>query len=157
MPSAAPPNQSSGASLEEKHARFAEYISRHGLKTTRQRNCVADVFFRQDDHLTIEEMLELVRAEDPKIGYATVYRTLKLLAEAGLAAERKFADGVARYEQALGQKHHDHMVCTECGEVIEFVDDRIEELQDTIAEKHGFKLKSHKLELYGICNKCQAG
>lgn len=144
-----------GASIDEKRGRFAEHISRHGLKTTRQRNCVADVFFAQDDHLTIEEMLELVRKEDPKIGYATVYRTLKLLTEAGLAAERKFADGVARYEQALGQKHHDHMVCTECGEVIEFVSDKIEELQDSIAAKHGFKLRSHKLELYGICKNCQ--
>lgn len=144
-----------GASIEEKRGRFAEHIARHGLKTTRQRNCVADVFFAQDEHLTIEEMLELVRKQDPKIGYATVYRTLKLLTEAGLAAERKFADGVARYEQALGQKHHDHMVCTECGEVIEFVSDKIEELQDSIAAKHGFKLKSHKLELYGICKNCQ--
>ncbi|MCB0221188.1 MAG: transcriptional repressor [Chrysiogenetes bacterium] len=144
-----------GASIEEKRGRFAEHIARHGLKTTRQRNCVADVFFAQDEHLTIEEMLELVRKQDPKIGYATVYRTLKLLTEAGLAAERKFADGVARYEQALGQKHHDHMVCTECGEVIEFVSDKIEELQDSIAARHGFKLKSHKLELYGICKNCQ--
>ena len=155
MPTASPNASPAAPSIEDKRGRFAEHIARHGLKTTRQRNCVADVFFAQDEHLTIEEMLELVRKEDPKIGYATVYRTLKLLTEAGLAAERKFADGVARYEQALGQKHHDHMVCTECGEVIEFVSDKIEELQDSIAAKHGFKLRSHKLELYGICKNCQ--
>jgi Fur family ferric uptake transcriptional regulator len=86
---------------------------------------------------------------------ATVYRTMKLLAEAGLAHARNFGDGQTRYEAAVGKHHHDHLICTQCGTIVEFEDDRIESLQDAVARKHGFKVTSHKMELYGICKSCQ--
>ena len=91
------------------------------------------------------------------VSKATVYRTLKLLAECGVASERRFGDGLSRYELADdGDEHHDHLICTNCGEITEFEDPRIEKLQDSIAVKHGFKLTSHKHEMYGICAKCLA-
>ncbi len=143
--------------LEERRRRFAQYLAEKNLKSTRQRHAVAEVFFTSSDHLTIDEMLHLSRRKDSKIGYATVYRTLKLLAEAGLADERHFSDGVARFEQSSGEAHHhDHMVCTGCGDVLEFVSEEIEKLQEDAARRYGFEMVSHKLELYGTCRKCQA-
>jgi len=139
--------------LEERRRRFAEYLSGKGLKSTRQRHAVAEVFFTSSDHLTIDEMLHLSRRKDAKIGYATVYRTLKLLAEAGLADERHFSDGVARFEQSSGEtRHHDHMVCVECGKVFEFNDPAIEERQRKVAEKAGFVMEEHSLHIYGMCD-----
>ncbi len=142
--------------ISEKRAVFSDFIGRQKLKSTRQRNLVADVFFASDSHLSIEEILQLVRRKDPAIGYATVYRTLKLLAQAGLADERHFSDGIARFEQSMGHAHHDHMVCTICGRVFEFANDQIERLQESIARDFGFEITSHKLELYGICKDCQS-
>ena len=101
--------------------------------------------------------LALVRAHDPKVGYATVYRTLKLLAECGVANERRFGDGLTRYELADDTTHHDHLICVQCGEITEFEEPRIEELQEKIARKHGFRLRTHKHELYGVCPRCQVG
>ena len=91
------------------------------------------------------------------MGYATVYRTLRLLAECELANVRHFGDGVARYELAdEGERHHDHLICMNCTRIVEFEDEAIEVLQDRVAERHGFKLRSHKHELYGVCPDCQA-
>ena len=106
--------------------------------------------------MSIEELLAQVRSEDKRIGYATVYRTLKLLAECGVANERKFSDGLTRYELADDSSHHDHLICLECGSIVEFEEPRIEDLQEEIAERHGYRLLSHKHEMYGVCPKCQA-
>ncbi|MBW2685185.1 MAG: transcriptional repressor [Deltaproteobacteria bacterium] len=114
------------------------------------------MFFASRDHLSIEELLDRVRIEEPRIGYATVYRTLKLLKDCGLAFERHFGDGVSRYEVAWADEHHDHLICTECEKIIEFEDSDIEELQHNVAQRLGFNLTRHKLELYGICAGCQA-
>jgi Fur family ferric uptake transcriptional regulator len=114
------------------------------------------MFFASDGHLSIEELLDEVRLKEPRIGYATVYRTLKLLKECGLAFERHFGDGVSRYEVAWSNEHHDHLICVECEKIIEFEDDDIEVLQHQVAAKHGFKLVRHKLELYGVCPDCRA-
>jgi Fur family ferric uptake transcriptional regulator len=114
------------------------------------------MFFASSGHLSIEDLLDQVRIEEPRIGYATVYRTLKLLKECGLAFERHFGDGVSRYEVAWQDEHHDHLICVECEKIVEFEDDDIEKLQRKVATKHGFKLTRHKLELYGICSECQA-
>jgi Fur family ferric uptake transcriptional regulator len=136
--------------------RLNTYMARKGLRSTAQRRLVTDVFFRSSAHLSIEELLSQVRRKDPKVGYATVYRTLKLLKESGLAYERHFEDGVSRYEVAHVDEHHDHLICLECGLIVEFEDERIEELQDELARQHGFELERHKHELYGICRKCRS-
>jgi len=140
------------ASLRE---RFEDYVRRHGLKSTQQRDVIVDLFLRSSGHMSIEDLLGKVRKRSPKVGYATVYRTLKLLTECGIAAARQFGDGQTRYE-VMGDQHghHDHLICTQCGLILEFENDTIEQLQDDVAHRlGGFKLTKHKLELYGLCPK----
>jgi Fur family ferric uptake transcriptional regulator len=137
----------------ELKARWREYLSRRRLNTTSQREIIVDQFFRTRDHISIDELLSRVRRRQPRVGYATVYRTLKLLVEAGLAIQRQFGDGQARFE-VVGE-HHDHLICTSCGLIVEFEDDEIEGLQDRIAERFGFTLKRHRHELYGLCPDCR--
>jgi Fur family ferric uptake transcriptional regulator len=136
-----------------------DYIVKNGLKNSRQRDLIADTFFSSDGHLSVDELLERVRVEDPKVGQATVYRTMKLLASCGLAEMRQFGDGHARYERVSAgtDEHHDHLICTKCGTIVEFVDREIEALQERVAETHGFLIHHHKMELYGLCAACQRG
>ena len=141
--------------VERLRARLNEYMVRHGLRSTEQRRIVTEMFFTSEGHLSIEDLLEQVREAEPKIGYATVYRTLKLLKECGLAWERHFGDGVSRYEVAWEDEHHDHLICLDCEKIVEFEDRKIEALQEKVASRYGFKLVRHKLELYGICDECQ--
>jgi len=142
--------------VEQLRARLNDYMAKHGLRSTEQRRLVTEKFFASSDHLSIEDLLEEVRLTEPKIGYATVYRTLKLLKDCGLAFERHFGDGVSRYEVAWADEHHDHMICVECERIVEFEDDAIEDLQHKVSSRLGFKLVRHKLELYGVCAECQA-
>lgn len=142
--------------LEEARSTLARYIADNGLKSTRQRDLIADTFLAQDGHLNVDELLERVRVLDPKISAATVYRTMKLLTDCGLAHARQFGDGQTRYEAAIGRDHHDHLICTRCSAIIEFEDERIEKLQEEVANAHGFLVTHHKLELYGLCADCQA-
>ena len=141
--------------VEQLRARLNDYMAHHGLRSTEQRRVVTEMFFSSEGHLSIEDLLEQVRLEEPKIGYATVYRTLKLLKDCGLAYERHFGDGVSRYEVAWEDEHHDHLICIECQKIIEFENDNIEALQDKVASHYDFELVRHKLELYGICLECQ--
>jgi Fur family transcriptional regulator, ferric uptake regulator len=143
------------AELEHFRAMLKTYMDRKGLRSTDQRRLIVETFFHADNHVSIEELLAQVRAKDPRVGYATVYRTLKLLTECGVANERRFGDGLTRYELADETSHHDHLICVECGDITEFEEPRIEELQEKIAKKYGFDLRSHKHELYGLCAKCQ--
>ena len=131
------------------------YMTEHGLKSTRQRSLIIDTFFEMPGHLSVEDLWTKVRALDPKVSVATVYRTMKLLNECGLAHARNFGDGQTRYEAAIGRHHHDHLICTRCGKIVEFENERIEQLQDAVARKHGFTVTSHKMELYGLCRNCQ--
>lgn len=126
-------------------------MSTKGLRTTEQRKLIVTTFLECRAHSTVEELLALVRAADPKIGYATVYRTMKMLSEGGLANELHFGDGATRYEIADEGTHHDHLICVECGRIIEFEEPLIEELQERIARSHGFMVTHHKHELYGHC------
>lgn len=141
-------------------AHFREVLMAHmakqGLRSTDQRRAIVEAFFRAPNHVSIEELLAQVRAEQPGVGYATVYRTLKLLAECGVAHERQFGDGLTRYELADEESHHDHLICVECDKILEFEEARIEALQEEIANKYGYILKSHKHEMYGVCPECQA-
>ena len=131
------------------------YMSENGLKSTRQRSLIIDIFFGMHGHLSVEEVWSRVRQDDARVSVATVYRTMKLLAESGLAHARNFGDGQTRYEPAVGREHHDHLICTKCGTIIEFENDQIERMQDAVARRHGFKVTSHKMELYGLCKNCQ--
>ncbi len=120
-----------------------------GLRMTGQRRIIADVLGSSRDHPDVEELYNRASARDPKISIATVYRTVKLFEEAGIIDRLEFGDGRARYEDA-DREHHDHLIDMNSGEVIEFYDAEIERLQDKIAERLGYRLKGHKLELYGV-------
>lgn len=134
--------------------RWKDYLQANGLNTTQQRELIVDHFLRCRDHVSIDELLGRVRKRNKKVGYATVYRTLKLLVDSGLAHQRQFGDGQARYEVA--GDHHDHLICAECGLILEFEDDEIERLQDKIAERlGGFTVVRHRHELYGLCPKAR--
>lgn len=145
------------AVVERLRARLNTYMAKKGLRSTAQRRLIVDTFFEGAAHMTIEDLLNEVRSRDRGIGYATVYRTLKLLAECGVASERKFDDGLSRYELADdASAHHDHLICVSCGKITEFEEPRIESLQEEVAARHGFAVTSHKHELYGVCSDCRA-
>jgi len=139
---------------EGHRATLTTYLARKSLKWTRQREHILDVFLESGEHLTCEEIHARVVKRDPSVGLATVYRTLRLFVEADIAAERRFNDGVTRYEAA--QAHHDHLICVRCGRIVEFENDDIERLQEAVAERHGFRLMSHRHELYGACPSCSS-
>lgn len=129
-----------------------DYVARNGLKFTRQRELIADVFFKSGGHLKVEDLLERVREVDPQVSLATVYRTMKLLTECGLAEPHRFRDGHTRYEPSEGEdEHHDHLICTVCGRIVEFYNSDIERLQEQIAASFGFRVTHHRMELYGSC------
>jgi Fur family ferric uptake transcriptional regulator len=133
---------------------LSKFLSEKGLKKTHQRDIISKIFFSSPPrHYRIEELLEKSRKYDSSISYATVYRTLMMFIEAGVAYQRQFGKGQSLFEQA-GEHHHDHLICTECDEIVEFENDTIEKLQDEVAKKHGFTLTRHKMELYGVCRKC---
>lgn len=129
------------------------YLSEKGMKHTRQREVIVTTFFKTNKHIKIDELLEEVRKVEPSIGYVTVYRTLLLLKECGLAHQRHFGEGQSLFEKA--GHHHDHMICIKCGSITEFEDDRIEHLQEKIAREKNFKIVSHRHEIYGCCSRCQ--
>ncbi len=137
--------------LEQKA--LASYLEDHNLKHTKQREAILDVFLSVRGHITAESIFQQVREQHPTIGFTTVYRTMKLLCDAGLAIERHFDDGVARYE--VEHEHHDHLVCTRCGKIVEFECSMIEQAQEEIGKRYGFRLLRHRHELYGHCPDCQ--
>jgi len=128
---------------------------KRGLRSTEQRRLIIDTLFDAGEHVTIDGLLRQVRAVDGRVGYATVYRTMKLLSESGIVQEHKFGDGFTRYELSDDDAHHDHLICLECGKITEFEEPSIETLQDRVAHRYGFLVKSHKHELYGVCSECQ--
>ena len=123
-----------------------------GVKLTDQRKIIARVMTDSNDHPDVDELYNRVSKIDLKISIATVYRTVKLFEESGIVTKHDFKGGKARYEQLM-ESHHDHLIDIKTGEIIEFVDDEIEKLQNKVAEKHGYDLVDHKLELYGIKKK----
>ena len=132
-----------------------DYISQHNLKITKQRRAVLEAFLGIEDHISAEDLYKIVSAKEPKIGLATVYRTLSLLTQSGLAAELDFGEGQKRYEHKYLHSHHDHMICTQCGKILEFQNPMIEKLQEDVAREHRFEMTSHKLDLFGLCSDCQ--
>jgi Fur family ferric uptake transcriptional regulator len=148
---------SSGSMARRALSRLDAWLEERGLKHSRQRNIIVETFFAMGGHVPVEALVARVRSEDARVSVATVYRTMKLLAECGLAIPRRFDDGQTRYEPAGHRGHHDHLICTGCGEIVEFENERIEELQTRVARSHGFEVDSHKLELYGRCEACRLG
>jgi len=146
----APPN------VKRLREQLDAYMAEQGLRSTGQRRLIVDEFFRAPGHVTIDDILEQVRAQDSGVGYATVYRTMKMLASGGIAHEHKFTDGMTRYELADDETHHDHLICLQCGRIQEFEEPLIEELQDRIAKQYNFHIVEHKHELYGVCAQCHA-
>ncbi len=138
---------------EVEHRSLTRYLEEHSLKHTKQRDAILDVFLQATGQITSEEIYQRVQDEHPSIGYTTVYRTMKLLCDAGLATERHFDDGLTRYE--IAHEHHDHLVCIRCGKIIEFECQMIESAQDAIAVRYGFKVLRHRHELYGHCQDCR--
>jgi Fur family ferric uptake transcriptional regulator len=135
---------------------FRRHLAEKKLKMTPQRSLVLDVFLDSSGHISAEELYHAVRSAEPSIGQATVYRTIKVLADAGIAREIHFGDGVSRYEARQGREHHDHLVCEKCRTKVEFLEPAIEALQEKQAREHGFTLTGHRMILFGLCPDCQS-
>jgi Fur family ferric uptake transcriptional regulator len=136
------------------NALFKTRISGGGLKATRQREEILNIFLNSSGHKNLAQIYAQVAKKNPKIGYTTVYRTMRLLTRLGLATQRRFVDGETRYEPASEGRHHDHLICLDCGKIIEFEDQTLEALQNRIAQHHRFKISHHRMELYGRCEEC---
>lgn len=134
---------------------FRTSLREKGLRNTRQREIILDAFLSADRHITAEELFTTIKTRNPEIGYATVHRNLGLFHECGLADEIKIGKEKTRYEQRLGYGHHDHLICLTCGRFIEVNDEKIERLQDKLAEANDFLPLRHKLEIYGTCRRCR--
>ena len=134
---------------------FLEYLQSRKLKVTPHRQLILETFLEHEGHRSVEDIYRVVRQSDPRVGYTTVYRTMKILADCGLAREIDLADGITRYEHLYNHQHHDHMICMECGNSIEFYNEDIEAVQDAASVQLGFKVLDHKLQIYGVCRDCK--
>lgn len=133
------------------------HLKRVGLKQTGQRDTILRTFLETRDHLSTDELHRLVQKKDSGIGYTTVYRTLKLLAECGLASEVAFHDGIARYEHQYNRRSHHHMVCTGCGSSVEFFSHEVDHLEQEIGRRYHYLTTRHTFQIYGICEDCRKG
>jgi Fur family ferric uptake transcriptional regulator len=134
---------------------FHKHLKRVGLKLTGQRDTILKTFLEQREHLSTDELYRQVKKKDAKIGFTTVYRTLKLFTECGLASEVAFHDGIARYEHQYNRRGHNHMVCTECGSSVEFFTPELEKLEQEIGKKYRYLTTRHSFQIYGVCDECQ--
>lgn len=135
---------------------FIDFLKKKSLKLTSQRQIILRIFLATEKHISVEELYDIVKKKDSGIGLATVFRTLKLLRDAGIAKEVDLGDKKTRYEHKYGHEHHDHIICVRCGKFIEVVDPEIESLQEKLCKKIGFLAEKHKMEIFGICKKCRA-
>jgi Fur family ferric uptake transcriptional regulator len=134
---------------------LAAHLARHHLKRSTQREVILDAFLRAGRHVSVEDLLKTVRRRHPEIGRTTIYRTLKLFKDAGLASELVFGNE-ARFEPTWNRDHHDHFICVGCGEIIEFQSPEIERLQEEIASGLGFVIEGHRHHVFGRCRRCAA-
>lgn len=134
---------------------FIDYLAKSSFKDTPQRRSILHCFLESKEHFSAEEFYHHLHHKGIAVGQATVYRTLKLLCDAGIAKEVNFGDGITRFEVGYGHDHHDHLICNLCHENIEVLDNDIEKLQKVLAARYGYTLTSHSLYLYGICPKCK--
>lgn len=136
-------------------AAFQTYLRQHNLPATTQRLAIARVVFASDRHLSVDDVAREIASQGAHAGTATIYRTIDLLVRSGLVVERDFGEGFRRFEPARGIPHHEHMLCTVCGTVDEFRDERLERMTTLIAEGQGFSRQRHRLVIYGVCAECQ--
>ena len=141
-------------STETEYEVFNQYLRERGLKMTTPREKVLQAFLEHEGHLSTDDVLAASRKLDPSIGQATVFRTMKLLEDAGLARDASQDNGPKKYEHAFRHAHHDHLLCTKCGRVVEFYDPQIEKAQKRIFAKFGFTETGHWMELHGLCPEC---
>jgi Fur family ferric uptake transcriptional regulator len=141
--------------MEEQLQVLRDHLAQQRLKRTEQRETILKVFLKAKRHLTVEELHRLVQQQDSSIGLTTVYRTMKLFCDCNLARANHFEDARVRYEQQYKTAHHDHMICLQCGQTIEFVNERIEKLQEKVARDFGFNMTNHRMEIFGFCRACQ--
>jgi Fur family ferric uptake transcriptional regulator len=134
---------------------FQAYLRSHNLPVTEQRLAIASVVLEAEDHLSAEEVEQRLAGRGVSVGTATVYRTLDVLVKSGLVVERDFGEGFRRYEPARGMPHHEHLICTVCGQVAEFRDERLERMTTLVAESHGYVRQRHRLVIYGVCADCR--
>lgn len=135
---------------------FRRYLKEQGLPVTQQREAVAGMVFSSKGHLSVEDIENGLRATGDRIGKATIYRTLDLLVRSRLVVEHDFGEGFKRYEHRFAQDAvHEHLICLECGRVVEFESWEVQEVKAEITQKHGFQPVRHKLEIYGLCRQCQ--
>ena len=134
---------------------FGRYLREEGLPVTEQRKAVAEVVFSSEEHLSVDDIEQRLRERGEKLGKATIYRTLDLLVNSKLVAEHDFGEGFKRYEHRLSrQPVHEHLICLECGKVIEFHSDDVQKIEAEVTGRYGFKPARHKLEIYGLCQSC---
>jgi len=134
---------------------FYRYINEQGLKFSKRRAAVIEYFVNADRHFTVEQLHIELRKKYPGLGYSTVYRTLKLLVDSGVATVHHFGEEDARFELVHKEEHHDHFVCRQCGRIVEFHHRGIERLQHKVARSLGFTVDEHELQLFGLCGACQ--
>ncbi len=138
--------------LEALQLRLDRHIEQKGLKFTRQRQVILETFVELGGHAAVDELLSRVQVRMPGVGHATIYRTMKLFTEAGVAHERRFDDGQTRYEPVVvGHDHHDHLICRTCGHIFEFDEPEIERLQCEVAARHGLRIVAHRHDIWGEC------
>jgi Fur family ferric uptake transcriptional regulator len=137
-----------------KKERLKSFLKEGGFKSTRQRDIITTEFLNNKGHITAEELYRIISKKNKDIGFTTVYRTLKLLTQSGLAAERVFSDNLTRYESLSSEEHHDHLICLNCGSITEFKNEKLENLQEKIADDFSFHPMTHKMEIYGYCMAC---
>ena len=140
----------SRANIREAEEIFLQHLRRVGLKQTGQRNTILRTFLETREHLSTDELHQLVKKKDSHIGFTTVYRTLKLFADCGLASEVAFHDGIARYEHQYNRRSHHHMVCTGCGASVEFFSPEVGEIEHQIGRKHHYLTTRHSFQIYGF-------
>ncbi len=141
--------------MEKELLIFDHHLEDKGFKRSHKRDTILKTFLNAKRHLSAEELFLLVQQEYPDIGYTTVYRTLKLIVEIGIAEVVDFDDGVKRYERKLGREYHAHFICTKCGTNLEAFDHTIQELCDRLAKEKGFSPKMHRYEVFGVCENCK--
>jgi len=134
---------------------FNQYLRKNGMLYSKQREQILDIFLKTEKHLTINDLYGLVTKKNPKIGLATVYRTMEVICDAELARKLDFDDGTKHYEHKYKHQHHHHLVCLKCGKIIEITSGKIEEIQRKLAKKHGFTIARDTMKIFGICKTCK--
>ena len=134
--------------------RFRRWLREQRLPVTAQRDRIAETVFGSEEHLSVEAIARRLRERGPRVGVATIYRTLGLLVSAGLVREHEFGEGFRRFEPAGGEDAHGHLICVRCGRVVEFENERLERMLPVVADEHAFQHRRHRVEIFGTCRDC---